>query len=461
MSDQTSKIVDKLWKYCDILRDDGVSYLEYVTELTYLLYLKMLEETGGGNKYHEAERWKHLISQNGISQYNSYRKMLIDLGNSKDQRTKSIFSNANTSINKPANLNLLISNINSLDWYSAKLEGLGDLYEGLLEKNASEGKKGAGQYFTPRCLIDTIIELMKPTYGEIIQDPAAGTGGFLIAADRHIKKQTNDLFDLTQKEQLFQKNKAYFGIELVPDAHRLGLMNLALHDIDSQFICGDSLSSIGANIPKADLIITNPPFGNKKGGSEQEIRDDLTFKTSNKQLNFLQHIYNNLKPSGRAAVVLPDNVLFVSNGRKIREDFFKKCKLHTVLRLPFGIFYAGGIRTNVIFFDKKNEKESQNKFIWYYDMRTNHKIYSKTNPLTNKDFEHFKSSYSKDIKDRKENNFFKRVAMSDIEKNHFDLDIQFIKEHEYFFEDENNKPKDLLEKILTNLNEAKKALLNV
>jgi type I restriction enzyme M protein len=238
-------------------------------------------------------------------------------------------------------------------------------------------------------------------------------------------------------------------------------MNLALHDIDSQFICGDSLSSIGANIPKADLIITNPPFGNKKGGSEQEIRDDLTFKTSNKQLNFLQHIYNNLKPSGRAAVVLPDNVLFVSNGRKIREDFFKKCKLHTVLRLPFGIFYAGGIRTNVIFFDKKNEKESQNKFIWYYDMRTNHKIYSKTNPLTNKDFEHFKSSYSKDIKDRKENNFFKRVAMSDIEKNHFDLDIQFIKEHEYFFEDENNKPKDLLEKILTNLNEAKKALLNV
>lgn len=461
MSDQTSKIVDKLWKYCDILRDDGVSYLEYVTELTYLLYLKMLEETGGDNKYFEAERWKHLISQNGISQYNSYRKMLIDLGNSKDQRTKSIFSNANTSINKPANLNLLISNINSLDWYSAKLEGLGDLYEGLLEKNASEGKKGAGQYFTPRCLIDTIIELMKPTYGEIIQDPAAGTGGFLIAADRHIKKQTNDLFDLTQKEQLFQKNKAYFGIELVPDAHRLGLMNLALHDIDSQFICGDSLSSIGANIPKADLIITNPPFGNKKGGSEQEIRDDLTFKTSNKQLNFLQHIYNNLKPGGRAAVVLPDNVLFVSNGRKIREDFFKKCKLHTVLRLPFGIFYAGGIRTNVIFFDKKNEKESQNKFIWYYDMRTNHKIYSKTNPLTNKDFEHFKLSYSTDIRNRKENNFFKRVAMSDIEKNYFDLDIQFIKEHEYFFEDENNKPKDLLEKILTNLNEAKKALLNV
>ncbi len=457
----TVKIVNKLWKYCDILRDDGVSYLEYVTELTYLLYLKMLNETQRDKNFPPKIKWSELIKKNGIDQYNFYRKMLIDLGNSDDHRTKLIYSNANTSINKPSNLNLLIKNIDTLDWYSAKVEGLGDLYEGLLEKNASEGKKGAGQYFTPRALIDIIIELINPKHGEIIHDPAAGTGGFLIAADRYIKKNTDDLFKLSQKEQKFQKTSAYVGIELVSAAHLLGLMNLTLHDIECTFINGDTLSNIGSNIQKSDVIITNPPFGNKKGGGEQELRDDLTFRSSNKQLNFLQHIYNNLKPGGRAAVVFPDNVLFVSNGKKIREDFFKKCILHTVLRLPFGIFYAAGIRTNVLFFERKISTEQKNENIWYYDLRTNHKNYSKTDPLTNDDLLDFKKSYSKNLKDRKENKLFKKISMTDIVKNNFDLDIQFIKEHEHNFEDETNSSSNLLKKIQKNLDEAKESLENV
>ena len=213
-------------------------------------------------------------------------------------------------------MSTLTKSIDELDWYSARQEGLGDLYEGLLEKNANEVKSGAGQYFTPRVLINVMVELMKPQLGEVIQDPAAGTGGFLIASNHYIRKH-NDIFDLSEEEYFNFKNKIFFGMEHVQDAHRLAMMNMMLHGLDSDapesgMIYGDTLSPKGQQLPKADLILTNPPFGTKKGGGVPS-RDDFTFPTSNKQLAFLQHIYRALKPGGRAAVVLPDNVLFEGN----------------------------------------------------------------------------------------------------------------------------------------------------
>src|SRR5690606_2356464 len=222
-----------------------------------------------------------------------------------------------------------------------------DMYEGLLERNASETKSGAGQYFTPRPLIDCMVALINPQPGEVIQDPALGTGGFLIAADRYITANTEDLFALKTAQQKFQKFDAFMGMELVPDVHRLAMMNLMLHGIEGYISLADTLSPAGADLPKADVIMTNPPFGTKKGGG-RPTRDDFIFPTSNKQLAFLEHVYRGLKPGGRAAVVVPDNVLFEDNtGREIRADLMGKCNLHTILRLPTGIFYAQGVKTNV------------------------------------------------------------------------------------------------------------------
>ncbi|MGB0562801.1 MAG: N-6 DNA methylase, partial [Spirulinaceae cyanobacterium] len=327
----TTDIVQKLWNFCNILRDDGVTYMQYVTELTLLLFLKMAQETGTEEQLPEGCRWADLLAEDGVNQLEFYKAMLLKLGReSRNLQVQSIFTNAQTSISKPRFLTKLVSNIDALDWYSAKEEGLGDLYEGLLQKNSEEKKSGAGQYFTPRVLIDSMVKLLQPQPGELIQDPAAGTGGFLVAADRYIKNQTANLFDLKTTEQDFQKTKAFLGMELVQDAHRLLLMNLLLHGIESPIGLGDTLSGEGTSLPKADVILTNPPFGTKTGGG-RPTRDDFTFPTSNKQLAFLQHIYRGLKPGGRAAVVLPDNVLFEDGqGAKIRADLMDKCNLHTI-----------------------------------------------------------------------------------------------------------------------------------
>lgn len=279
------------------------------------------------------------------------------------------------------------------------------MYEGLLEKNANETKSGAGQYFTPRPLIDTIVKLMNPKAGETIQDPAAGTAGFLIAAHEFIKDKTDDLYDLGEKEQDFQKRKAYNGMELVPSTRRLALMNCLLHGIEGEgegaIHEGNTLSGEGAQLPKVNLILSNPPFGTSKGGGGP-TRDDLTYETSNKQLAFLQHIYRHLKPGGRAAVVLPDNVLFEGGvGQKIRADLMNKCNLHTILRLPTGIFYAQGVKTNVLFFQKgtpenKDQEENCTTSTWVYDMRTNMNTFGKRRPLTEKHFASFIEAYGSD-----------------------------------------------------------------
>ena len=368
----TTDIVAKLWSLCNVLRDDGITYLQYVTELTYLLFLKMMQETGKEDVLPEGYRWNDLVSKEGIEQLTFYRALLLKLGSeAATERIQAIFANAQTALKKPKNLATLVTSLASLDWYSAKEEGLGDLYEGLLEKNASEKKSGAGQYFTPRPLIDSMVSLIKPQAGELIQDPAAGTGGFLTIADKYIKQQTDNLFDLSVDEQNFQRDKAFYGIELVQDAHRLLLMNLMLHGIEGKVGLGDSLSAEGQRLRKANVILTNPPFGTKKGGVKP-TRDDFTYQTSNKQLAFLEHIYRGLLPEGRAAVVLPDNVLFEDGqGRNIRADLMDKCNLHTILRLPTGIFYAQGVKTNVLFFQRGTTEKDNTKEVWFYDLRTN------------------------------------------------------------------------------------------
>jgi type I restriction enzyme M protein len=432
---KTTDIVQKLWTLCDVLRDDGVTYMQYTTELTYLLFLKMAEETGMEKKILEGYRWADLAKKDEASRLEFYRKLLVELGSSgSNPQMQAIYANAQTSIKQPRILTKLITNIDALDWYSAKEEGLGDLYEGLLEKNATEKKSGAGQYFTPRSLIDCIVELMQPQAGELIQDPAAGTGGFLIAADRYIKARTDDLLDLGTSEQEFQIHRAFYGLELVQDTHRLLLMNLILHGIEGRVDVGDTLSPMGTGLPKADLMLSNPPFGTKKGGG-RPTRDDFTFPTSNKQLAFLQHIYRGLKPGGRAAVVLPDNVLFEDGqGREIRADLMDKCDLHTILRLPTGIFYAPGVKTNVLFFRRGLTEKGNTAAVWVYDLRTNMPSFGKRTPLTRSHFAEFVAAYGDDPNggagrvDGGESGRFRCFSRDEIAARGDNLDISWLRD---------------------------------
>ncbi|HAP15872.1 MAG TPA: SAM-dependent methyltransferase [Lactococcus sp.] len=396
-----NEIVQKLWKMADVLRDDGISYQNYVTELTYILFLKMMKEQETESSIPEGYRWDDLVTKEGIELKTFYKKLLLDLGNPEiatDKRLNMIYADASTSIDEPKNLEKIIKDIDALDWYSAKHEGLGDLYEGLLEKNANETKSGAGQYFTPRVLIDVMVELMDPEKGERLNDPAAGTFGFMIAANHYLREKYDDFFDLSPEEVQFQKDEALSGMELVPNTHKLALMNALLHDINPRLEQGDSLSSNGKWMKGFDLVLTNPPFGIKNGG-ERATRDDLTYETSNKQLNFLQTIYNSLKTDGhaRAAVVVPDNVLFDSGvGESIRRDLMNKTNLHTILRLPTGIFYAQGVQTNVLFFTRGTTEKDNTKDVWIYDMRNNMRSFGKRNSLNRRDFEEFIEVYKRD-----------------------------------------------------------------
>jgi type I restriction enzyme M protein len=430
----TQDIVQKLWNLCNILRDDGITYHEYVTELTYLLFLKMAKETGTEEQLPKGYRWDALRKREGVELLDFYRKLLVDLSAKGSTRVQAIFANASTSFRQPRHLHAVVDSIDALDWYSAKHEGLGDLYEGLLEKNAEETKSGAGQYFTPRPLIECMVALVKPQPGERVQDPAVGTGGFLINADRYVRSQTDDYHDLPPAKQNFQRREAFYGVELVPDVQRLALMNAMLHDIEGDIILGDTLGPAGAQLPKADVILTNPPFGTKKGGGGP-TRDDITFPTSNKQLVFLQHIYRGLKPGGRAAVVLPDNVLFEEGvGQKVRGDLMDKCDLHTILRLPTGIFYAQGVKTNVLFFTRGEKDKGNTKAVWFFDMRTNAPNFGKRTPLTRAHFAEFEKAFGTDPhgrskrKDQGESGRFRKFTREEIAKRGDNLDIAWLKD---------------------------------
>lgn len=391
----TQEIVAKLWNLCNVLRDDGISYQQYVTELTYILFLKMSKETGSEENIPEGYRWDDLKDLDGIELKEYYDTLLEYLGNVGKGRIEQIYAGARSDIREPKNLRKIIKSIDELDWYSANEEGLGNLYEGLLEKNANEKKSGAGQYFTPRPLIDVMTKLIKPQLGEKCNDPACGTFGFMIAAFQYVYNTTDGFMSDDGDMADFEYNEAFTGCELVHDTHRLALMNAMLHNIDSPILEGDTLSEVGKQLKDYDVVLTNPPFGTKKGG-ERATRDDLTFPTSNKQLNFLQHIYRSLKADGkaRAAVVLPDNVLFADgDGDKIRNDLMDKCNLHTVLRLPTGIFYAQGVKTNVLFFTRGKEDKGNTDKVWFYDLRTNMKNFGKTNPLKVEHFDDFVKAY--------------------------------------------------------------------
>ena len=394
----TQEIVSKLWNLCNVLRDDGITYHQYVTELTYILFLKMAKETGAESQIPEAYRWDALIAKSGIDLKKFYRELLNHLGENCMGRVREIYQGASTNIDEPKNLEKIITTIDGLDWFSAREEGLGNLYEGLLEKNANEKKSGAGQYFTPRVLIDVMTRLAKPQPGERCNDPACGTFGFMIAAHEYVAGQTDDFFDLDAETANFERTEAFTGMELVHDTHRLALMNAMLHNMEGEITLGDTLSNLGKGMKGYDVVLTNPPFGTKKGG-ERATRDDFTFPTSNKQLNFLQHIYRSLKTDGkaRAAVVLPDNVLFADGeGEKIRIDLMDKCNLHTILRLPTGIFYAQGVKTNVLFFTRGKADKGNTREVWFYDLRTNMPSLGKTNPLKAEHFADFEAAYEAD-----------------------------------------------------------------
>jgi type I restriction enzyme M protein len=413
-------IVQKLWNLCDVLRDDGINYSDYVTELVLLLFIKMVHENTEAELLDQHTlpqgcRWGDLNSLSGINLLNHYKQMLLKLSSGKDAEGNSvhadplisaIYADAQTRLREPRHLEQMIRTLDQIDWFSAKKDGLGDLYEGLLEKNAGETKSGAGQYFTPRALINSMVRCIKPQAGEVIQDPAAGTAGFLIATDQYIKQQTDNLYDLTAKARAFQKTKAFVGVELVPSTRRLALMNCLLHGMegDDEGVVhqGNALGMAGASLPKADIILANPPFGTAKGGEASITRDDLTYPTSNKQLAFLQHIYRNLKPGGRAAVVLPDNVLFEAGvGTDVRRDLMNKCNLHTILRLPTGIFYAQGVKTNVLFFTKgsandKHQDENCTENVWVYDLRSNMPSFGKRTPFGEQHLKPFEAVYGDD-----------------------------------------------------------------
>lgn len=474
----SNDIVQKLWNQCDILKDDGINYSDYVTELVLLLFIKMEHEqvqnqTNFAHLLPQGARWPDLLNKSGVTLLNFYRQLLLDLGQSRDPLIAAIYADAQTRLREPRHLELLIKNLDGIDWFSASQDGLGDLYEGLLEKNATETKSGAGQYFTPRPLIDSIVRCIRPQAGETIQDPAAGTAGFLIAADSYIKQQTDDLYDLDNAARLFQRTQAYTGIELVPGTRRLALMNCLLHGMeggsDGVVQSGNALGQAGARLPKVDIILSNPPFGTAKGGGGP-TRDDLTFKTSNKQLAFLQHIYRGLKPGGRAAVVLPDNVLFEAGvGTDVRRDLMDKCNLHTILRLPTGIFYAQGVKTNVLFMQrgapgKPEQLEGCTQNVWVYDLRTNMPSFGKRNPFSARHLQPFEEVYGDDPnggsprQDQGEEGRWRCFSREQIAERGDSLDISWLRDEDSIDAADLPEPEALAGEAMAELTEALREL---
>jgi type I restriction enzyme M protein len=457
------EIVSKLWNLCNVLRDDGITYHQYVTELTYVLFLKMAKETGSEEQIPQGYRWDDLKKHQGVELKRFYKNLLNHLGEKCSGRVREIYAGASSNIEEPKNLEKIITSINALDWYSAKEEGLGNLYEGLLEKNANEKKSGAGQYFTPRVLIDVMTKLIAPQPGELCNDPACGTFGFMIAADRYVKDHTDNLFSLPLEEQEFQRKKAFSGCELVHETHRLALMNAMLHDIEGEIMLGDTLSNQGKALKNFDVVLTNPPFGTKKGG-ERATRDDFTYPTSNKQLNFLQHIYRSLKANGkaRAAVVLPDNVLFADgDGASIRKDLMDKCDLHTILRLPTGIFYAQGVKTNVLFFTRGKTEKDNTKEVWFYDLRTNMPSFGKTNPLKPEHFEGFIKAYTAGDRSKVQDERWNVFTRRQIEDKNNSLDLGLIRDDSVLDYDDLQDPIESGEEVVAQLEEAVDLIMSV
>jgi type I restriction enzyme M protein len=458
LSSEAAPIVQRVWNYCNVLRDDGVSYGDYVEQLTYLLFLKMADEQtkppfNRASSIPKGWDWASLISRDGTELETHYRHLLEALGKEKGMLGV-IFRKAQNKIQDPAKLKRLLELINNETWLGMDIDVKGEIYEGLLQKNAEDIKGGAGQYFTPRQLIKAMVEVMQPKPGMTINDPACGTGGFIIAAHDYISN--NYQLDLAQKK--FLKFKTFSGKDIVDGVVRLCVMNLFLHGIDGEdgescpIGTGDSL--IADPGKRYSMVLTNPPFGKKSsitltngdGKADKEAltyeRNDFWATTSNKQLNFLQHVKTLLEINGKAAIVVPDNVLFEGGaGETIRRKLLHECDVHTLLRLPTGIFYAQGVKANVLFFDRKPASETPwTQKLWIYDLRTNKHFTLKTNPLTYKDLEDFIACYNPENRhDRKETERFKAFDYKDlIQRDKANLDIFWLKDES--LEDTENLP---------------------
>ncbi len=487
----TQYIVQKLWNYCNILRDDGMSYGDYVEQLTYLLFLKMAHERTqllGASASSELARipdglgWETLLSRDGDELEIHYRHILESLG-ARQGMLGVIFRKAINKIQNPAHLRrLIVDLIDQEKWTTMDTDVKGDAYEGLLEKNAEDTKSGAGQYFTPRPLISAIVEVMRPAPGQKISDPACGTGGFLLAAHDYIAHH----HQMTREERRFLKNQAFEGWEIVDNTARLCVMNLFLHGIGDESSAEvpihvqDSLSRKPGEF--FDLVLTNPPFGRKsslslgpangkKPGATDEresaivSRDDFWATTSNKQLNFVQHIYSLLKPNGRAAVVVPDNVLFEGGaGETIRRKLLQSCDVHTLLRLPTGIFYAQGVKANVLFFDKRPASpNAQTVRLWVYDLRTNMNFTLRTNPLTRAHLDDFLACCNPTNRhQRQESERFHSFTYADLlKRDKLSLDLFWLRDESLESSDNLPPPAEIAASIVEDLQNALEQFLAI
>lgn len=385
-------VVSRLWGFAHPLRHDGVDYGDFIEQITYLLFLKMADEQD--IELPAMTDWPHLRAQSGVALVEAYEDALRTLGK-RPGILGDIFAGSQNRLNNPATLAQLIKSTDETDWTSLEVDVKAAAFEGLLEKAAAEGKKGAGQYFTPRPLIQSIVRVMRPDPRAVkkfaIGDPACGTGGFLVAAYEWLKEQTAGAFDRDTARRI--RSNTYYGQELVARPRRLALMNLYLHQVEPHITLGDSIYETPTS-QRFDVILTNPPFGTK-GSGQAPVRDDFVVETSNKQLNFLQHVMTLLKPGGRAAVVVPDNVLFADQAGEVFKVLMEDCNVHTVLRCPRGTFapYTAGTKTNVLFFTKGQPTSK----LWLYDARANVPgITKKARPLTAEHFVEFERCYGED-----------------------------------------------------------------
>ncbi|MFH0968014.1 MAG: class I SAM-dependent DNA methyltransferase [Methanobacteriota archaeon] len=471
MANESATIVQRLWNYCNVLRDDGVSYGDYVEQLTFLVFLKMADEQtkppfNKPSTIPGGLDWESLVEKDGDELEVHYRHMLDLLGKMAGMLGV-IFRKSQNRIQDPAKLKRLISLIHGENWVSMDIDMKGDIYEGLLQKNAEDIKSGAGQYFTPRALIRAMVDVTNIQPGMTICDPACGTGGFLLATQDYLLKHYK--LDKEQKKQL--KSGTFRGYDIVDNVARLCAMNLYLHGIggeESPITVGDALAADPGD--RYDIVLTNPPFGkkssitivNEEGKADKEgltiERGDFWATTSNKQLNFLQHVRTILKINGKCAIVVPDNVLFEGGaGEIIRRKLLHECDLHTILRLPTGIFYAQGVKANVLFFEKKPASETPwTEKIWIYDLRTNMHFTLKTNPLKYTDLEDFIRCYHPEKRhDREESERFKPILYEEIlTRDKVSLDIFWLRDESLEDADKLPDPEIIAAEIVDNLEAA-------
>ena len=470
----TASLVQKVWNFCHTLRDDGVGYGDYLEQLTYLLFLKMAHEYAQepyNRKTHipQGLDWAALKNKTGASLEAQYLNTLQKLGQQPGM-LGAIFFKAQNRIQDPAKLARLVKMIDEQEWVGLEADVKGDLYEGLLQKNAEDTKSGAGQYFTPRSLISAMVACVQPEPKKTIADPACGTGGFFLGAYNWLNRPGTKL-DKSQRE--FLRHQTFFGNEIVSGTRRLCLMNLFLHnigDLEGQPSIERSDALIEAPKTRYDYVLANPPFGkkssmtitNEEGEEDREAltyeRQDFWETTSNKQLNFLQHIVNMLKESGKAAVVLPDNVLFEAGvGERIRRKLLGTCDVHTILRLPTGIFYAPGVKANVIFFDAcPKDGKVKTQGIWFYDLRTNKHFTLKNRPLKEEDLQDFIRCYNPENRhERTETERFKFYSYEElIGRDKASLDVFWLKDESLDNLDELPPPDVLQQEIIEHLEAA-------